>query len=373
MTQTASEAVRARSELPRTMRAMVLHQWGGEFRAEERPVPEPQYGQVLVRVSAVGAGVTNELARQGVLGGSLPRIHGHEFSGEVVALGPGVQGWSFGDRVTTTFYLLCGHCQWCTSGRETLCENFGGFIGIAVDGAFAEYVALPAENLIRIPDGVDFRDAGIISDAVATGYHVVAERLRLRAGQRAAVVGAGGGLGVHVLQMMRAFGAYTIAVEIDRAKADEIERRGLADALVVPEGDSWAGQLREAAGDRLTGIVDTVATEATFEQGFAALGRAGTLGVLGHVPGARPRIDPERLLLEELVVTGTRYATRAEIDQTMELVRLGRVRPIVGAHMPLEQLNEALEDANAQRVFGRIVLDVAEPRVAATEMRPPAG
>jgi propanol-preferring alcohol dehydrogenase len=361
MTEATSVALRSRSELPETMRAMVLHEWGGEFLAEERPVPIPQHGQVLVKVSAVGAGITNELARQGVLGGSLPRIHGHELSGEVIALGPGVEGWSFGDPVTTSFYLLCGHCQWCTSGRETLCENFGGFIGIAVDGAFAEYVALPAENLIRIPEGVDFHDAGIISDAVATGYHVVTERLRLRAGQRAAVIGAGGGLGVHVLQMMRAFGAYAIAVEVDQTKAKEIEKRGLADALVVPTGDSWVDELRDAAGGRLSGIVDTVATEATLEQGFAALGRGGTLAALGHVPGARPRVDPERLLLEELVVTGTRYATRAEINQTMELVRLGHVQPIVGASMPLEELNDALDSANAQQVFGRIVLDVERP------------
>src|SRR5947208_2895208 len=188
MTEATSVALRSRSELPQTMRAMVLHEWGGEFRPEERAVPEPQYGQVLVKVSAVGAGITNELARQGVLGGSLPRIHGHELSGQVAALGSGVEGWSVGDPVTTSFYLLCGHCQWCTSGRETLGENFGGFIGVAVDGAFAEYVALPAENLIRIPEGVDFRDAGIISDAVATGYHAVSERLRLRPGQCAAVI-----------------------------------------------------------------------------------------------------------------------------------------------------------------------------------------
>jgi propanol-preferring alcohol dehydrogenase len=348
-----------RSELPDTMRAMVLHEWGGKFHAEERPVPVPEYGQVLVKVSAVGAGITNELTRQGVLGGSLPRIQGHELSGEIVALNPEVSGWNVGDRVTTTFYLLCGHCQWCTSGRETLCENFGGFIGVAVDGAFAEYVALPAENLIRIPDGVDFHDAGIISDAVATGYHAVSERLRLRPGQCAAVIGAGGGLGVHVLQMIRAFGGYAIAVEVDESKAREIEKRGLADTLVVPSRDSWADQLREAAGGRLAGIVDTVATEATVEQAFDALGRAGTLSVLGHVPGARPRVDPERLLLEELVVTGTRYATRAEINQTMELVRLGQVRPVVGASLPLEQLNEALDNANAQQVFGRIVLDVS--------------
>jgi propanol-preferring alcohol dehydrogenase len=341
------------------MRAMVLDEFGGEFRLEQRAVPTPGHGAVLVKVLAVGAGVTNELARDGTLGGSVPRVHGHELSGRIVATGPGVEGWELGDAVTTSFYLLCGRCEWCASGRETLCENFGGFIGIAVDGAFADYVVLPSTNLVRIPDGVELRDAGIIGDAVATPYHVVTQRLGLRAGQRVAVVGAGGGLGVHVLQMIRAFGGVAIAVERDRTKASELERRGLADVVVVPDDGSWAGSVREVADDAVAGVVDTVATGETLEEGFDALGRAGTLVALGHVPGSVLRVDPERLLMDELVVAGTRYATRAEIAQTMELVRLGRVEPIVGATLPLEQLNEALALAHDEEVFGRIVLEVS--------------
>jgi alcohol dehydrogenase, propanol-preferring len=342
------------------MRAMVLDAFGGAFRLEERSVPEPGHGEVLVRCLAVGAGVTNELARDGVLGGSVPRVHGHELSGEVVALGAGVDGWSVGDLVTTSFYLLCGRCDWCASGRETLCENTRGLVGVAVDGAFADYVVLPATNLIGIPDGVDVRDAGIVGDAIATPYHVVTERLRMRAGQRVAVLGAGGGLGVHMLQMIRAFGGVAIAVEASAEKADGIDERGIADAVVIPDGESWAAQVRDAAGGAVAGVVDTVATGATLSEGFRALGRAGTLVALGHVPGAELRIDPERLLLEELVVAGTRYATRAEIARTMELVRLGKVAPVVGARFPLERLEDALRRARDADVFGRIMVDVAD-------------
>jgi propanol-preferring alcohol dehydrogenase len=344
--------------VPEEMRAMVLDEFGGDFRLERRAVPVPDHGEVLVKVVAVGAGVTHELAREGALGGSVPRVHGHELSGTVVTLGPGVDGWEVDDRVTTSFYVLCNRCEWCASGRETLCENFGGFIGVAVDGAFADYVVLPSTNLVRIPDGVQLRDAGLVGDAIATPYHAVTERLRLRAGQRVAVVGAGGGLGVHVLQMIRAFGGIAIAVELDQAKADAIERLGLADVIVVPDGPVWAAEFRNAAGGSVAGVIDTVATGETLEEGFRALGRAGTLVALGHVPGAELRIDPERLLAEELVVAGTRYATRAEIAQAMELVRLGKVRPIVGARLPLEELNEALRRARDGGVFGRIVVDV---------------
>lgn len=346
--------------LPQTMRAMVLEEFGGDFHLEERPVPRPAHGEVLVRVLAVGTGVTNELARNGVLGGSVPRVHEHELSATVVAVGQGADGWSPGDHVTTSFYLLCGRCQWCASGRETLCANFGGFIGIAVDGAFADYAVLPAANLVRIPAGVGLLGAGIVGDAIATPYHAVAERLHLRAGQRVAVVGAGGGLGVHALQMVRAFGGVAIGVERDRGKAAELQHRGLADDVVVADGPAWASRLREAASGELAGIIDTVGAAATLEQGFDALGRGGTLVVLGHVPGARVPADSERLLLEELIVAGTRYATRAEIARTMDLVRLRRVEPLIGTVLPLERLNESLELARSEQVLGRIVLQVAE-------------
>jgi alcohol dehydrogenase, propanol-preferring len=341
------------------MRAMVLEEFGGEFRLDVRPVPVPGHGEVLVRVLAVGAGVTNELARDGALGGSVPRVHGHELSGRIAGIGPGVGGRQLGDAVTTSFYLLCGRCQWCASGRETLCENFGGFIGVAVDGAFADYVVLPATNLIEIPDGVDLRAAGIIADAVATPYHVVTQRLGLRAGDRVAVIGGGGGLGVHVLQMISAFGGVAIAVERDQSKASELERRGLADDVIVPHDGSWAQQLRADRGGPVAAVVDTLGSAETLEEGLDALGPAGRLVVLGHVPGASMRVDTERLLMHEQVVMGTRYATRAEIAQTMELVRLGRVEPIVGATLALEQLNEALAMAHREEVFGRIILEVA--------------
>jgi propanol-preferring alcohol dehydrogenase len=360
MTAQAAAEDHTAEAIPSTMRAMVLNEVGGRFDLEERPVSKPGHGEVLVRVLAVGAGVTNELARDGVLGGSVPRIHGHELSGRIVATGAGVHGWSLGEHITTSFYVLCGTCEWCASGRETLCENFGGFIGVAVDGTFADYAILPAYNLIRIPGGVDLHSAGIVGDAIATPYHVVAERLRMRAGERVAVLGGGGGLGVHMLQMIRAFGGVPIAIERNTTKAAELERRGLADAVVVPDGPEWARQVRDAANGRLAGLVDTVANAATLHQGFEALGRAGRLVVLGHVPGSELHIDPERLLMDELIVAGTRYATRAEIARAMELVRLGRITPIVGATLPLEQLDEALQMAHDEAVFGRIIIEVAD-------------
>ena len=341
-----------------TMEAMALREFGGDFVPETRPRPEPAVGEVLVRVVGVGAGMTLEHARLGRLGGTAPRVLGHEFAGTVEAVGPGVDDWPPGTPVTATFYLICGHCEWCASGRETLCTGLRGFVGTATDGAFAEYLIVPALNLVRIPDGVAVGPAGIVADAVATTYHAAAERLRVRPGQRVAVIGAGGGLGVHMLQMVRAFGGTAVAVERDPRKAAEIEREELADAVVLAESDTWASEAATAAGGTLDAVVDTVASDATLAEGLSAIGRAGTFLALGLGPGTSLTVDSYRLVSEEIVVTGTRYATRAEIERTLELVRQERIRPVVGGTFPLAELNAAFEAIRRNDVFGRLLIEV---------------
>ncbi len=342
------------------MQTMVLDSFGGEFRQESRPIPEPGSGDVLVRVHAVGAGMTLEHMRLGRLGGSTPRILGHEFSGTVAATGAEVHAFTTGMQVTASFYHLCGTCTWCRSGRETLCENMRGYIGAVSDGAFAEYIVVPAQNLVPIPEGVPLRTAGVVADAIATPYHVATKRIGLLPGQRVAVIGAGGGLGVHMLGVVRAFGGVAIAVERAEKKAAELERRGLADVVFQPEGSDWAASLRSAAGGEIAAVVDTVASAETLNEGVKLIGRAGTFVVLGFSPGTTLAVDPARLLLEEIVVTGTRYATRAEIAHALELVRQERVEPVVGAAFPLVELNAAFDAIRANEVFGRIVIECPE-------------
>jgi propanol-preferring alcohol dehydrogenase len=342
------------------MTAMVLEEWGGGFVAQRRPVPDPGPGEARVRVVATGAGLTLEHARRGRLGGDVPRVLGHEYAGYVDALGAGAEGPAVGTAVTGSFYLTCGTCAWCAGGRETLCDNMGGYVGVARDGAFAEQLVVPARTLVPIPPGIDIATAGVIADAVATPYHVATRRIPdLRAGARVAVVGAGGGLGVHTLQVLRAFGAITLAVERDRAKAAELQRRGLADAVLVPETGEWAAQAAEAAGGPLLAVVDIVGGAATLGESVRAVGRGGTVVVLGYEPGAELAVDPGRLLLEEISVTGTRYATRAEIAAALQLVADGRVEPVIGARFPLARLDDAFAAIRDNAVFGRVIVDVA--------------
>ena len=344
-----------------TMTAMVLDRFGGTFRAESRPVPRPGVGEVLVDVVSCGVGLTLEHGRLGLLGGSTPRVLGHELAGEVAAVGAGVTLWAPGDRVTASFYLLCGSCDMCASGRETLCRNNGGFYGLAVDGAFAEQTIVPAHSLVRVPDDVRLREAGVVADAVATPYHVANQRIGIRPGQQVAVIGAGGGVGVHMLQVARAFGARVIGVERDTAKLAELEKRGLADVLVDAGEPDWSAQLARAAGGRLSGCVDMVSSQETLDGGIAALDAGGTFVVVGHRTDTEVRVPSTRLLMGELVVTGNRYATRAEIAASLDLVRAGLVEPVIGLVVPLPELDAAFEAIRGNEVFGRVLVDCTAP------------
>jgi len=344
------------------MRAMVLEEFGGTLTLQTRPVPEPDSGEVLVQVVACGAGLTLESIRSGHLGGSTPRIMGHEYSGTIAALGAGVENWREGDAVTGSFYLFCGNCVMCSSGRETLCINNKGNIGAKIDGAFAEYVVIPARNLVRIPTGVALREAGVIADAVATPYHIARERAHIVAGQRVAIIGAGGGVGIHMLQVAKAFGAFVIAIERDPAKLSRLREFNI-DALIDSSVESWQSDLIEAANGQLDACIDFVGTPVTTSGGIAALGRGGIFVIVGTLPTLRSdksaviSVAPMYLINKEVTITGTRYATRAEIAHSLQLVRDGSVKPIIGASFPLAQAEDALEAIRRNQVFGRVLID----------------
>jgi len=317
------------------MRAALLPAFGADFVLTEVDAPKPGAGEVSLDVVACGAGLTLEHMRNGLMGGKPPMIMGHEIGGRIAQVGPGVSGWEIGDRVTTHFYLTCGACDMCVNGHESLCRKFRGLVGAVTQGAFADQVVLPARNL------------------------VAKDRIRIGAGDRIAVIGAGGGLGVHTLGVARAFGAIVIGVERDQAKLEALERGGHADVLVDSSQPNWREALARASGTGLTAVIDTVVTTETMSAGADALGARGALVILGIGPKAEIKATPNSLMLKEAAIIGTRYCNRAEIAESLALVSQGRVQPVIGARFDLTEINAAFEAIRASTVFGRVVVEVA--------------
>ena len=348
---------------PATMRAMILPAFGEPLRLADVPVPKVGPGDVVLRVRAVGVGLT-VVIMTAVPGRvtSFPRIPGHEVAGEVVEAGPEVSHVRIGERVVCHFYLTCRTCRFCRSGRETLCTSFRGFVGQAIDGGYAEYMAIPAANVTPIPDGVSDLDAAVATDAIATPYHACREEARVGPGDSVLIVGAGGGVGIHGVQMAKLCGGWVVAADVTDDKLQAAKDCG-ADAVVDAREGDLAGPVRAATGGRgVDAAIDFVASRETLEGSVAALARAGRLVIIGSRPrpvfgvDASFTVDPGRMLYDMLEIHGSRYVTLTEIQQTLELLRQRRLRAIVSRTFPLEGAEEAHGLLRRNALVGRAAL-----------------
>lgn len=336
-----------------TMKAQVMHEWNGPFHLEDRPIPEVGPAEVLVEVKACGVGLTltNLRARYR---GSFPRIIGHEVGGIVQSVGSMVRTCKPDDRVCVSFYITCGYCKWCISGRETLCENFGGFVGEAIDGGFAEYIKVPQRNCIHIPNGISFVDAGVTTDAVATNWHVFKERAKTKPNDIVLVVGAGGGVGIHCVQVAKVFGAKVIGVDLSDDKLEVAKRYGCDVVINVLDKDLAEEVLKATDGHGVDCAVNMVSTSQTINGSIGALSRGGTLVLVGAPRDVKSlNFNMSRLISDEINLTGTRCATKQEIRESLSLVERGLVKPAVLNTFHLEEANEVFEKIDNMRLTGR--------------------
>lgn len=335
------------------MRALVLRRFGAEPQLEDIADPLPGPGEVVVDVAACGVGLTTRNCLRGDLGDDpslLPAVPGHELVGVVASVGPGVEEDLLGQMVTAHFYLFCGRCRRCLQAQEPLCPHSVGVIGVQRHGGLAERVALPVRNLVSLPVGLDVVDATVVPDAVATPVHV-ARRTGITTGERVAVLGAGGGVGVHMVQVATAHGATAAGLDIDSVKL-----AFLADELGVAAVD--AGRLDRAAlptaWDGMADvIVDLVGTADTIGWSLDHLDAGGRLAVLTTFPGLSAPMTPRQLVFGQLSVLGSRYASRAELATAANLVATGRVRPVIGERSNLDGAAALLEQLGRNEVIGR--------------------
>lgn len=342
------------------MRALVLEAVNTAFKLTEVPDPSAGPGEAVARVLACGSGLTIQHIKAGRSQASLPRIIGHEIAGEIADVGAGVGDLKIGDAVTAYYYLFCGHCRLCLSGYEPLCENLVGQIGKACDGGYAEYIKLPARNFIRLPDGLDYRtypaEIGVIADALATPYKVL-RRGRVRRGDTVAVFGAGGGLGIHQLVMAKWAGARVIAVDVASDKFEACRNAGAdetVDASVVDVGEAIADLTRGCGVDVAIDYVSSSTTLGTAVNVLAPQGRLVTLGGAGQ----DAQISLARLRQSEKEVLASRYVSRAEVLEVLDLVARGEVWPVVTDVRPMEGAEALHALLELGKVTGRAALRI---------------
>jgi propanol-preferring alcohol dehydrogenase len=345
---------------------MVLEKFGAPLTLKEMPMPKPGPNDALIRVRACGVGLT-VVAMIGTPGRvtSFPRIPGHEIAGEVVEVGSEVRTIKVGARVTNHFYLTCGNCRYCRSGRETLCENFRGNVGSGCDGGYAEYVVLPERNLVPIPDGVTDLEAAVASDAIATPYHACHKEAQVSPGDDVLVIGAGGGVGIHMVQMARLCGGRVIAADVADEKLQLAKRMG-ADELIDARRGDIVEQVKAATGGRgVDAAIDMVANSETLKASLASLAPGGRMVIIGSRPkavfGSEPEfvVNPQKDLRQAQEIHGSRYVNNEEILRTLLLVKYKRIEVVVSETFPLEQVEQVHERLRKNAIAGRAALVIA--------------
>ena len=326
-----------------------LHRWGGALQWESFELPNPQPGEALIRVEACGIGLTVLNCIRGDLANDaarLPRVPGHEIVGRVEATG---------QRVMAYFYLVCGHCPACRSGHDSLCANLAGWVGVHRDGGYAPYAVLPERNLVPLPDSIPAAQATAIPDAIATPLHVCKTRARVQPGDRVAVIGAGGGVGIHMVAMAKLYGADVAGLEASESKFQAITDMGGTPVHSRSFQDIDLATVWDAP--TATVVIDLLGTQESVTWGLQSLALGGRFVALTTFRDVEVPISPRELVLRELTVLGSRYASKAELVESAELVAAGKIHPIVSQVVPpegVEEVHQALRDGT---LLGRGALD----------------
>ena len=345
------------------MKALVSRGPNQPFSLESVADPIPGPGEAVAKILACGAGLTVQHVKAGRSPITFPRILGHEISAEIVETNGDCGNIKVGMPVTAYFYLTCGHCKFCLINRQTLCKNFGGYIGRACDGGYAEYIKLPAKNFVPIPEMLDIyknpAEIGVICDAIATPYKVL-RKGRVAPLDRIAVFGAGGGLGIQMLKMARWANCHVTAVDIDASKFSACLEHG-ADICVNAGSNDAHEALMDASGGGFDVAIDFVSSTKSLEMAVASLGTGGRLLTLGGGGGANAdfKLNAMTLLSKEIEVMGSRYCTYQEVLESLQLVGEQSHKgllPLVTRTSGFEGLEEIHNDVEHSRITGRAAL-----------------
>lgn len=340
--------------MPETMRAARYHGPGDSLRLEEVPIPQAGAGEALVRVRAAGVCHTELHFLSGVLNlGVAPLTLGHEMAGEVAKVGPGVNSVRPGDRVIVYYYLGCGTCHWCRTGQENLCDALVAEYGFVSDGGLAEYVRVPARNLVKLPASLSFEEAATLGCSATTAIHA-AGLARLAPGDVALVYGFGG-VGAALVQYCDLAGARVIAVGRSPAKLQLARDLG-AEAAIDAAREDVPARVRALTGGQGADIVfELVGTAESMPKAVASLRKRGRLVFIGYSQDLLT-VSPIQLVILEAQVLGSVGNTLDELTRAVDLAAAGSIRATIDRVVPLEDVNRVLDDLRQGKVVGRAVV-----------------
>jgi D-arabinose 1-dehydrogenase-like Zn-dependent alcohol dehydrogenase len=281
-------------------------------------------------------------------------VLGHEIAGELVELGANVPAERLGERVVVYVRLHCGQCRHCLGGRQDLCRR-STVVGEQGGGGYAEYTRVPARNAIRVPDGLDLTVAAMACCPVGTSVRAALGVGELGPGDVCLVTGAGGGLGLHQIQVARSVGAHVIAVTSSERKCDAINQAG-ADEIIVSSDLKFSAEVwRRTQKQGADVVLENVATT-TFGESLRSCAQHAAVVVVGNI-GAQPvALDPGLVIMRRLRIAGSGNATYEDLRRSLHLLATGRVKPFIDRVLPFSQIATGHAAMEHRDTVGRVIL-----------------
>jgi NADPH:quinone reductase-like Zn-dependent oxidoreductase len=346
------------------MRAVVIEKHGGpeELRILERENPEPGPGEVRVRVAAVGLNHLDLWVRKGVPGHRfpLPIVPGSDVAGVVDRIGPGAAGSSEGDRVVLDPGVSCGSCHPCRSGRESLCSGYG-ILGETRDGGCAEFITVPARNVLPMPSGLEFPEAAAVPLAFLTAWHMLVARAAVRPGERVLIHAAGSGVSSAAIQIARMLGARVMATAGSEAKCVKARELGAEIAVDYREAD-FVQEVRKWTGKAGVEVAVDHVGEDTFERTLRCLAKGGRYVTCGATSGFELKTDFRLVFFKSLSILGSTMGGSHELMEVLNHVSAGALRPVVDRVLPLQDVADAHRHLESRSAIGKTVLLVDPSR-----------
>ena len=339
------------TSIPTIMKAAVLHGLN-DLRVQDFPVPEPGPLEVLLKIHAVAiCGTDPTVISKGWTGmpafGSF--IPGHEYSGEVMALGPNVTQFKVGDRVAIETHKGCGFCMNCKRGKYTICLNYGKpetghrHYGFTTNGGYAQYVVNHIATLYKIPDNVSYEEAALVTTAACA--HFALDNIGgLMGGETVAVLGPGP-IGLMALQLVKALGASKVFLTGTRDERLEVGKRLGADVIINVNREDAVKVVREMTGGLgVDLVVECSGSPEAVAQAIEMAARGGRISLIGD-PHGLTTLNLRRFVLDDMRAAGVRGEGNGDCARSLALFSDGKIqaKPLITHHFPLEKINEGID------------------------------
>jgi len=343
------------------MKAVYFYTHGGpevlEFGELDRP--EPKADEVQVRLKASALNQADLWTRKGWPGLKLeyPHILGADGAGEVSALGEDVTDFALGDRVVINSSISCGQCSLCKSGRDNLCRNWH-LLGESLRGTYAEYVVLPARNLLKLPDGFGYREAAAAGLVFHTAWHSLVTRGKLQAGETVLIIGASGGVNHASLQVAKYVGAKVIVVGSNKEKLEFAEALGGDILIDRSKEEDWSKSVYFTTDKQGADVVVDNVGAGTMPLSMRAARKGGRILTVGNTAGPTFEIDNRYIFGKHLTIIGSTMGTINDFKEVMTLIFQGKFKPALDQDFPLEEAAQAHIRLEAGKQLGKIILAI---------------